>query len=966
MSRSTRIAALVIAALVGLPLAGASAFTLDRRWHTGVVEYHINNQGFRGSTLPTSVQSAAIEGGADEWQFEGCSPFQFNRLGATTTRIDNDGRNVVLVPEISSLPANALAQTTQRFRSDDPERLIEFDMEFNQHFVVGVPGNGTVMSGGGIAFGNMTGSGSEVVLSALDNVHPGLDYWRVTFGTSCQNGCSFVTPANIPAGGTHLASSAVALGELDTGAFGQETVLSAIDRFDGGTDYWRVRALRSCGTDPSTCVRSPILQVHPPGVNRMTGGGVAVANVFGNSKPEIFLLGVEEVDGGLDNWILAVLTDCDASLSCAAQNFHTIPTQGTVVTGGGIAVGELDGTPGLEILIAGIDNFDEGHDYWRANVVECTNGAVCTAGTTIIQVGSGGTTLTGGGVAIGNVDGDSDNEVMLGAIDVWEGLDYWRVARLDDDCFDTAPGCSTEITQVPGGGSVMSGGGVMLADLDASGTPELVLSGIDNYEDGLDYWRVAFGRDCDGGVCPIGRAFSTSGAPGTTDIQSVAAHEFGHAAGLNHTAAVPSAVMTCSIGTGMQRRDLTCDDVHGLQQLYSTSSVCPNFGKVQTLSTGLADAEGGHAVAVDLGGSTHGVMTIAVERGVPNPRWAIGVGSGCSTVTGECSWAPAQRIQSEAEALSSPSIAVGRFDGDADDDVIISAISTEADGTQGVRYRIGTECKSTGCEWGDEHFRPLTGASHPLTGGGVAVGRVVDDGSERPQVVIAAIERRPGAPDQWVYEIGIACGADDCVFSGFPQNVSSGVDDLVGGGVDIGSLDTSGTEEVVLAGIRTDPLDSDDWVVAILRDCSTNSCVSPSAPFTVSAAENGPAMMCGASRGQLLSDAAGTMRGGGVYVGDLSGGPEDEILISGIDAGDDHHFYRHVLLSNCDVGVQTCPAPTAARVTSSGAAGLSGGGITARRVDGDLDYDAVLVGLDTAGPSGAYWRVRNRVDPCGL
>lgn len=74
---------------------------------------------------------------------------------------------------------------------------------------------------------------------------------------------------------------------------------------------------------------------------------------------------------------------------------------------------------------------------------------------------------------------------------------------------------------------------------------------------------------------PTGFVFSTTGAAGTADLETILTHELGHTVGLAHSP-LRSAVMYFSAGLGEQRRDLTEDDTLGACAIHppSRSAVC--------------------------------------------------------------------------------------------------------------------------------------------------------------------------------------------------------------------------------------------------------------------------------------------------------------------------------------------------------------------------------------------------------
>lgn len=81
---------------------------------------------------------------------------------------------------------------------------------------------------------------------------------------------------------------------------------------------------------------------------------------------------------------------------------------------------------------------------------------------------------------------------------------------------------------------------------------------------GTDYWYSTWMK------FNTKYTFSTNGASGTYDIQSIAVHEFGHWLKLNDVYFWPweGKVMYFTINTGTIRRDLHQDDIDGINAIY--------------------------------------------------------------------------------------------------------------------------------------------------------------------------------------------------------------------------------------------------------------------------------------------------------------------------------------------------------------------------------------------------------------
>ncbi len=109
--------------------------------------------------------------------------------------------------------------------------------------------------------------------------------------------------------------------------------------------------------------------------------------------------------------------------------------------------------------------------------------------------------------------------------------------------------------------------------------------------------------------------FSTHGAPGAFDIQSVATHEIGHVLGLDHTAIV-SATMNPGTGTGRtDQRVLKADDQAGSSVIYPHPDFANSTGGIAgRIVLAGAGVFGAHVVALDEAGRSV-VSTLSLKDG---------------------------------------------------------------------------------------------------------------------------------------------------------------------------------------------------------------------------------------------------------------------------------------------------------------------------------------------------------------
>lgn len=120
-------------------------------------------------------------------------------------------------------------------------------------------------------------------------------------------------------------------------------------------------------------------------------------------------------------------------------------------------------------------------------------------------------------------------------------------------------------------------------------------------------WFAGDGRITDADVLfnGSGYGFTTSGEPGSFDVEDVATHELGHFLGLDHSGWAGATMYPYVATTVILHRSLSRDDVHGMRDAYPSTRFAALRGTIRRASNDAVVA-GAHVVARDAGGRTAG------------------------------------------------------------------------------------------------------------------------------------------------------------------------------------------------------------------------------------------------------------------------------------------------------------------------------------------------------------------------
>jgi hypothetical protein len=210
------------------------------------------------------------------------------------------------------------------------------------------------------------------------------------------------------------------------------------------------------------------------------GGGADIADIDRNGVPDLLIMSVDDpVESNAFWYYIGWNMGTNGQVSSWSNKIQ-LDGLGWDNAGGGLALGDLDGNGITEMVLTAIDNPGGANRFWYKVGRNLDQTGIATSWTSMLSTPFYvGDFSGGGGAALADVNGNGKPDLVLMDIDSPQGANpFWCYIGWDIDINGNAAGWSSFTG--PSLGNITRGGGAAVGDIDKNGIPDLLLMTIDN------------------------------------------------------------------------------------------------------------------------------------------------------------------------------------------------------------------------------------------------------------------------------------------------------------------------------------------------------------------------------------------------------------------------------------------------------------------------------------------------------
>ena len=229
--------------------------------------------------------------------------------------------------------------------------------------------------------------------------------------------------------------------------------------------------------------------------DRNEGGGITIADIDGNGKPELIALSIDSLEGENSAYYQIGWDIDENGLSSNWTKGQSIPWQGKGQAGGGITARDINGDGIPDLIVFRIENpSGPNRGYYSIGHMDKTGSVPPSQWTDFVEIPHAfADSNEGGGITIADIDGNGEPELIVLSIDSLKGPNrgHYSIGWNIDEKGITSRW--TERQSIPWQGDGSAGGGITAQDMNGDDIPDLIVFMIEAPKGpNSGYYRIGY------------------------------------------------------------------------------------------------------------------------------------------------------------------------------------------------------------------------------------------------------------------------------------------------------------------------------------------------------------------------------------------------------------------------------------------------------------------------------------------